>query len=85
MAKTPVRQPGDGLVKRGGPNPLELVKRDGESNGRTLARTLLDPVARHASLSSVYGDMVFGGNVRLRSPRRPRYLATNSTRRSVAT
>jgi len=63
MAKTPVRQPGDGLVKRGGPNPLELVRRDGENNGRTLARTLLDPVSRHASLSSVYADQVFGGDV----------------------
>lgn len=62
MAKTPVRQPGDGLVKRGGPNPLELVRRDGENNGRTLARTLLDPVSRHASLSSLYADQVFGGD-----------------------
>ena len=63
MKKTPVRQPGDGLVPRGGPNPLELVKREGENNGRTLARTLLDPVSRHASLSSAYADQVFGGDV----------------------
>ena len=63
MAKTPVRQLGDGLVKRGGPNPLELVRRDGETHGRTLARTLLDPVSRHASLSSAYADQLFGGDV----------------------
>lgn len=54
--------PGDGLVAKGNPNTLELKRRDGESAGKTLARTLIDPLARHASLSSVYAYQVFGGD-----------------------
>ena len=63
MTKVEKSEPGNGLVARGGKNPLELRRRADETAGRTLARTLLDPLARHASLSSVYADQVFGGDV----------------------
>ena len=60
VAKTP---DGDGLVASGAKNTIELRVREGETQGKTLARTLLDPLARHASLSSIYADQVFGGAV----------------------
>ena len=46
-------------------NQLQLRQREGETKGQTMARTLLDPVARHASLSSVYADQAFGNDANL--------------------
>ena len=63
MTKVAKTSPKAGPVTKPGTNTLALYRRDGESEGKTLARTLLDPVARHASLSSTYADQVFGGGM----------------------
>jgi len=63
MTKVAKTQPDDGLVARGSKNTMGLRKREGETAGRTLARTLVDPLARHTSLSSLYADQAFGGDV----------------------
>lgn len=47
------------------PKPLELRSRVGETDEQALARAMLDPVARHAVLSSVYADQAFGDSSRL--------------------
>jgi hypothetical protein len=52
-----------GPVAGGGRSTLNLYARDGETEGKSLARMLLDPLTRHASLSSSYGGLVFGGAV----------------------
>ena len=63
MTKVAKIQPDDGLVARGSNNTMGLRNREGETAGRTLARTLVDPLARHTSLSSLYADQAFGGDV----------------------
>jgi len=63
MTKVAKTQPDDSLVARGSKNTMGLRKREGETAGRTLARTLVDPLARHTSLSSLYADQAFGGDV----------------------
>lgn len=43
-----------------GAKPLQLRKREDETDEQALARTMLDPMARHAVLSSVFADQGFG-------------------------
>lgn len=44
---------------------MQLRQREGETKAQTLARTLIDPNARHASLSNVYAGQVFGDDPNL--------------------
>lgn len=52
-------------VAQPGKHEMQLKQREGETKGQTLARTLIDPKARHASLSSVYAGQVFGDDPNL--------------------
>jgi hypothetical protein len=55
------QKPSDGLIRKGEPDQLEVVKRDDEPLGRTLARVALDPLARHANLAGSFAHQAFGG------------------------
>jgi hypothetical protein len=43
---------------------LEVERREGETDGTTLARVTLDPLARHAILAGSFGNEVFGDSRR---------------------
>lgn len=50
----------DGLVAPGETSKLDVVRREDEKIGRTLARVTLDPKARNASLAMSFGSQMFG-------------------------
>ena len=54
----------DGLIAPGTTGKLELVKRDDEKVGRTLARITLDPQTRNANLAMSFGSQMFGDRLR---------------------
>lgn len=64
MTKQNKGKAGDGLVRKGEPDKLEVTQQEGEPAGRTLARLTLDPLARHASLASSFGNQLFGDGQR---------------------
>ena len=58
--KAAVKLADDGLVPPGEKGKLEIVKRNDEKVGRTLARVTLDPQTRNASLAMTFGTQMFG-------------------------
>lgn len=49
---------------QGAPDRLDIERRTDEPIGRTLARSMLDPMVRHASLAGNFGEHVFGNERR---------------------
>ena len=54
----------DGLVAPGATPQLDIVKRDDEKVGRTLARVTLDPQTRNANLAMSFGSQMFGDRLK---------------------
>jgi hypothetical protein len=61
---------GDGLVKKGETDRLDVEMREGEPVGRTLARVALSPLARHASIARTFAFEALGDG------HRPNLMAT---------
>ncbi len=64
MTKPKKAQSGEGLVRKGKTDKLEIEQRDGEPIGRTMARVALDPSARHASLTGAFAYHALGAEQR---------------------
>ena len=54
----------DGLIAQGDTGKMDVVKRDGEKIGRTLARITLDPQTRNANLAMSFGSQMFGDRLK---------------------
>ena len=64
MTKKVMAKPDDGLVAPGETGKMDVVKRDGEKVGRTLARITLDPQTRNANLAMSFGSQMFGDRLK---------------------
>ena len=65
MTKKVMAKPDDdGLVAPGETGKMEVVKRDDEKVGRTLARITLDPQTRNANLAMSFGSQMFGDRLK---------------------
>ena len=65
MTKKVMAKPDDdGLVAPGETGKMEVVKRDDEKVGRTLARITLDPQTRNSNLAMSFGSQMFGDRLK---------------------